>query len=114
MNMSRSWVALAALIGLARPAGAAAEIRAEPPGGAASASTSTSATSDEPSVQRIRIEDDAVRIDELRVRGLTRKISVKPKLAGAKAYDIVPGAAGSDPSLHRDSTGQRVWNLFSF
>jgi hypothetical protein len=108
MNTSRSWVALAALIGLAGSAGAVAEIRVEPP------TASASAAGGEPSVQRIRIEDDAVRIDELRVRGQTQKISVKPKLAGAKAYDIVPGAAGSDPSLHRDSTGQRVWNLFSF
>jgi hypothetical protein len=68
----------------------------------------------EPAVQRIVVEDDSVRIDELRFRGQTQRISVKPKMAGAKAYDIVPGAAGNDPSQHKDSAGQRVWHLLTF
>jgi hypothetical protein len=68
----------------------------------------------EAAVENLVVEDDSVRIDELRVRGQTQRISVKPKWAGAKAYDIVPGAAGHDPSQHKDSAGQRVWQLLTF
>jgi hypothetical protein len=68
----------------------------------------------EAAVENLVVEDDSVRIDELRVRGQTQRISVKPKWAGAKAYEIVPGAPGHDPSQHKDSVGQRVWHLLTF
>jgi hypothetical protein len=71
----------------------------------------------EPKVQRIVVEDEAVRIEELRVRGQTQRIVVKPK--NAAEYEIVPAAGGRDPSQNRagqqaGAGGQRVWNLLKF
>lgn len=57
----------------------------------------------EPQVRRLVSEDDAVRIDELRVRGVTRKLTVQPKLPGAPAYEL-----GSN------SDGRAQWQLFAF
>jgi hypothetical protein len=71
----------------------------------------------EPNVQRTVLEDEAVRVDELKVRGQTQRVTVKPRHAAA--YEIVPAAAGRDPSQNRagqqpGAGGQRVWNLLSF
>ena len=70
----------------------------------------------EPKVQRTVIEDDSVRIEELRVRGLSTSLVVKPKHAAA--YEVVPTPGGRDPSQGRGSSqgaaGQRVWNVFKF
>ena len=51
--------------------------------------------------ERIRVEDSAARIDELRVGGETRTIDVQPK-GGLPAYQIAPGS------------GQRSWKILSF
>lgn len=71
----------------------------------------------EPRVQRIVLEDDAVRIEELRVRGQTQRIVVKPK--NAAEYEIVAPTGGRDPSQNRGNqqpgaAGQRVWNVLKF
>ena len=70
----------------------------------------------EPHVQRTVVEDDSVRIEELRVRGLNTSLVVKPK--NAAEYEIVPMPGGRDPSIGRGSSqgaaGQRVWNIFKF
>jgi hypothetical protein len=71
----------------------------------------------EPRVQRIVLEDEGVRIEELRVRGLTQRVVIKPK--NAAEYEIVPAAGGRDPSQNRANSnpgagGQRVWNLLKF
>jgi len=71
----------------------------------------------EPKVQRIVVEDEAVRIEELRVRGLTQRVVVKPR--NAAEYEIVPAAGGRDPSQNRANSqpgagGQRVWNVLKF
>ncbi len=70
----------------------------------------------EAKVQNIVTEDEQVRIEELRVRGLTQRVVVKPK--NAAAYEVVPTAGGRDPSQGRSGSqgaaGQRVWNLFKF
>jgi len=55
----------------------------------------------EPRVERIALEDSAVRIDELRVGGQTRQIAVSPK-SGAPAYEVSPAG------------GTRVWNMLRF
>ena len=68
----------------------------------------------EPETRRVVLEDDAVRIEELRVRGQVLKISVTPKAAGARPYEILPPDASRDASQNRGLAGQRVWNLFSF
>lgn len=63
--------------------------------------------------QRLVAEDDQVRIDELRVRGQTQRMTVQPK-QGGRAYDIVPAAGGQDLSQGRSTSGQRVWPVLSF
>lgn len=68
----------------------------------------------EPVTDRLSIEDDQIRIDEVRVRGQTQRVTVQPK-QGSRAYDIVPLAGGQDPSQQRATTaGQRVWPVLSF
>ena len=71
----------------------------------------------EPKVEYIRIEDDSVRIDELRVGGQTQTIEVQPK-SGLPAYQISPaGGAKSSPSqrdLPASAQGVRTWNILSF
>ncbi len=70
----------------------------------------------EPKVQRTVIEDDNVRIEELRVRGLNTSLVVKPKHAAE--YEVVPMPGGRDPSFGRGGSqgaaGHRVWNVFKF
>jgi hypothetical protein len=70
----------------------------------------------EPAVQRQVSEDDAVRIDEVRVRGQTQSITVTSKLRGLKGsqYEVVPPSGARDPSQAGNSNGQRVWRLFSY
>ncbi|HEY6088031.1 MAG TPA: hypothetical protein VIV84_09850 [Burkholderiaceae bacterium] len=70
----------------------------------------------EPKVQHVVIEDDAVRIEELRVRGLSVSLVVKPK--NAAEYEVVPTPGGRDPSFGRGGSqgaaGKRVWNVLKF
>lgn len=68
----------------------------------------------EPEVRRIVLEDDQVRIAELRVRGQVRQIIVTPKAAHARPFEIVPTDPARDVSQQRGLTGQRLWNVFSF
>jgi hypothetical protein len=67
--------------------------------------------------QRV-IEDDNTRIEELRVRGETRKITVHPKNSKAPAYEIIVGDATHDLSpganTTRDTVGKRVWRVLDF
>lgn len=72
------------------------------------------AATPEPEMRRIVLEDDAVRIEEVRVRGQVQRISVTPKAAGARPFEIVPADPARDVSQQRGLTGQRLWNLFSF
>jgi hypothetical protein len=72
----------------------------------------------EPAVQRTVLEDDNVRIEELRVRGVNQRLVVRPK-ANAKGqampeYEILPAEPGRDSAQDRRAAGQRVWRLFSF
>jgi hypothetical protein len=51
--------------------------------------------------ERIQVEDDSARIDELRIGGETRTISVTPK-GGMPAYDVA------------SKTGERTWKVLGF
>ena len=64
----------------------------------------------EPKVEQLKTSDDAVQIDELRVRGESKSIKVTPK--NAPAYEISP----QSPAKRADdkSQGVRTWRLFSF
>jgi hypothetical protein len=68
----------------------------------------------EPKVQRIVVEDDRVRIDELRVRGQTRRIVVQPKLPGAPAYQLGVNTDARDPQMDPRSEGRALWQIFSW
>ena len=68
----------------------------------------------EPKVQRMRSEDNGVRVDELRVRGLNRKVVVQSKVAGAPAYEIGTDDDARDLSQDRRNEGRSFWRLFSF
>ncbi len=60
------------------------------------------------------VEDDNVRIEELRVRGQVQQIIVRNKRIAAPEYRILVPRGGQDPSKDRDASGQRVWQLLSF
>jgi hypothetical protein len=68
-------------------------------------------------IERIRHEDAANRIDELRVGGETQSVTVQPKGA-MPAYELPPtDLARSRPADGREGfagRGQRVWNVFGF
>jgi hypothetical protein len=72
----------------------------------------------EPRVERRVLEDEGVRIEELRVRGQTQRIVVQPKKGVLRAYEVLPLEGGRDPSQTRNgqpgAAGKRVWNILSF
>lgn len=72
----------------------------------------------EPKVQRTVIEDDGARIEELRVRGQTQRITVTPKVGRWQGYEIITHDGSRDLSDGADSmrgaAGKRVWHVLSF
>ena len=66
--------------------------------------------------ERIRVEDEGSRIDELRVGGQTQSISVQPKLGNLPAYEVQPsdGVRNRARNGAETDTGTRVWNLKKF
>ena len=71
----------------------------------------------EPNVRLTVIEDGGSRVEELKVRGETRRIVVQSKLGGGR-YEIVPADGGRDlaagPTTPRGAAGQTVWRMFQF
>jgi hypothetical protein len=73
----------------------------------------------EPKIQRLVTEDDATRIEELRVRGQTQSITVTPKKGAIqKPYEILPANDGRDMSYNgqatRGAAGKSVWRVLNF
>lgn len=72
----------------------------------------------EPRVQQIVVEDEGSRIEELRVRGATQRITVQPKVGTTKGYEILVGDGSRDLSdgvnTTRGAAGKRVWHVLSF
>ena len=70
----------------------------------------------EPAVEHRVVEDEQNRIEELKVRGETRRVVVSPKREGVKPYEITPPSGATDTSQQgrRGGAGERVWRLFSF
>jgi hypothetical protein len=72
----------------------------------------------EPRVQHIVVEDEGSRIEELRVRGATQRITVQPKVGTSKGYEILVGDGSRDlgegVNTSRGAAGKRVWNVLSF
>lgn len=71
-------------------------------------------TSADQRTERIQHEDALTRVDELRVGGQTRSITVQPK-NGAPAYEVTPTTGAQDPGASRNSSaGKSRWRLFDF
>jgi hypothetical protein len=74
----------------------------------------------EPKVEKTVAEDDQVRIEELKVRGEAKKVTVKNKITKAPDYEIVvndagrESAGGTGTGLPKSGSGTRVWNVFKF
>jgi len=69
----------------------------------------------EPAIKRTVVEDDQVRIEELRVRGQVQRITISPKASGVRPYEIAPPDSGRDPSQQsKGISGHSLWQLFSF
>lgn len=107
-------LAAAPLTAEAAPGSTAGSTATAAPSASAAASTEPSPISGEPAVQRQVLEDDNVRIEELRVRGVNQRLVVRPKIDGVREYEILPGEPGRDSAQDRRSAGQRVWRLLSF
>ena len=107
--MKNRWAAAA--LCLCAPCWAQGPARRHVPG---SASQDVPQRGGEPAVVRTVSEDDAVRIEELRVRGQTRRIVVRSKLPGAPAYEIGTATDGRDLSQDRRSEGRSLWQVFAF
>jgi len=65
-------------------------------------------------MERIRTEDGATRIDELRVGGETQQITVQPKTGGASYEVKPPSSARGSAATGTDTNGSRVWNVLKF
>lgn len=69
-------------------------------------------------IEHIKVEDEGSRIEELRVGGQTKRITVQPKSGNAPEYEVKPpdvtrGQAGTghDP---QGNTAPPVWNIKKF
>lgn len=93
---------------------ATGESQAQTPGAGPSAEQ---VDTNEPRVQRIVIEDDGARIEELRVRGQTQRITVQPR-GNMRRYEILTNdnarSVSDGVDSQRGSAGRRVWNVLNF
>ena len=111
-STSRAACALAlALWGTAwaQPARVAAAPAPQP---AASATSAAWAPKVRPHI--VVIEDDGSRIEETRVGGAVKRVTVQSKVGKVRPYEIQVAPGGRDPSQERGNAGQRTWSLFNF
>ena len=99
-------------------AGPAPAVSTAPAAPVAPVVNAAAADRSEPDVKRAVVEDDGARIDELRVRGQTTRVSVTPKVGPRKRYEIITGNAGRDTfdgtGGASSAVGKRVWNVLDF
>lgn len=67
----------------------------------------------EQTIERIRHEDAGSRIDELRVGGETKAITVQPK-GDAPAYQVAPDSNNRNPASTDRKDGTGGWNIFKY
>jgi hypothetical protein len=65
----------------------------------------------EAAATRTVVEDEAVRIEEVKVRGQVQRITVHSKLRGVAPYQIVPPNAAREPGAPGQLAGQRLWSF---
>mgnify|MGYP007030467812 CR=1 FL=1 len=64
-------------------------------------------------IERIHHEDKGSHINELRVGGETKNITVQPKTGNFPAYEVAPTKPGKDAA--QDGTnGRRTWKALQF
>ena len=109
-----SSVALAALLGVAGvPAFAQSAPAQTPPADAASGElveTAPPTKTKDAKVEHLVTEDSQVRIEETRVRGVTKKIVVHSKIPGMGSYEIQPKDPGVSPE-NDHGAGMRLFNF---
>jgi hypothetical protein len=98
-----------ALLAAAAALPAAAQTAAPPP---APASAPEAGLRSEPRVQRTVVEDDGVRIEELKVRGRTQSIVVRSKQGPGGRYEVLSEAGREGAG--KEGAGRRVWNVLDF
>ena len=64
----------------------------------------------DPRIEHLVTEDSQVKIEETRVRGVTRKIVVHSKIPGMGSYEIQP----RDPSIDPENDHGAGMRLFNF
>jgi hypothetical protein len=116
---------LAALMGLAGASAFAQHAPATPPRAPAPAATATpqvdpesgvlvetapATKSKDAKIEHLVVEDSQVKIEETRVRGVTKKIVVHSKIPGMGSYEIQP----KDPSLAPENDHAAGMRTFSF
>jgi len=100
---------LLALCGLASAVALAQKPAVDPRDG-----TPPPKTGVEQKIERIHHEDAGSRIDELRVGGETKNITVQPK-GNAPAYEVAPEGNNRNPAAtDSERSGPGGWNLFKF
>lgn len=68
----------------------------------------------EQTIERIRHEDKGARIDELRVGGETKAITVSPK-GQAPAYEVAPESNNRNPAgSDGQGEGKARWNILKY
>lgn len=68
----------------------------------------------EQTIERIRHEDKGARIDELRVGGETKTITVSPK-GKAPAYEVAPESNNRNPAgSDGQGEGKARWNILKY
>ncbi|MCZ8250970.1 MAG: hypothetical protein O9318_00715 [Hylemonella sp.] len=68
----------------------------------------------EQTIERIRHEDKGARIDELRVGGETKAITVSPK-GKAPAYEVAPESNNRNPAgSDGQGEGKARWNILKY
>lgn len=87
----------------------------QPDGKSVPAAAGQAARTVEQRTEHIQVEDAGARIDEIRVGGETKSISVQPK-TGMPAYEVLPEhGTRTPPTVDRDgSSGSRVWKILGF
>lgn len=66
--------------------------------------------------ERIHLQDQGSTVDELRIGGQTRSITVQPAAGNLPAYEVLPsdGVRNRPQNGAESTTGPRVWNVMKF
>lgn len=66
--------------------------------------------------ERIHLQDQGSTVDELRIGGQTRSITVQPAAGNMPSYEVLPsdGVRNRPQNGAESTTGPRVWNVMKF